>query len=223
MPAGRVGSGASRGRAELFRIGEAWTLVTDYAVALLALGLAARLRARAATRPMAPAIAWVALAAFAGGTFHGLRAGLGLPGKIALWGLTSVALAAASFSLLVGYGRARLQPRWHDRLRALALGKLAVLVVLLLLDPGILWLIVDYLSSMLLLVGLYAANEPRARASVWLYAAVGLSVAGALIQRLRIAPSTAFNHNDLYHVVQMVSLVCFYRTAVCVAAEQAHA
>jgi hypothetical protein len=201
-------------------IGEVATLATDYLVALFALVLAWRLWAVPATRAMAVPFLWLALAAMAGGTFHGWRATLGQAGKIVLWGLTSVAMAALSFSLLVSYGRARTPARWHAGLRRLALLKLVVLLALVARDPGILWLIVDYGVSMLVLAAIYAFTAARARASLWMYAAVALSLAGALIQRLRIAPSPSFNHNDLYHLVQMASMACFYRSGSAVVSQR---
>jgi hypothetical protein len=193
-------------------IGEVATLATDYAVALLALVLAWRLRRDAATRGMAQPFAWLVLAALAGGTFHGLRATLGHGGKVALWGLTSAAMLAFSFCLLVSFARPYVAPARQRSLRALAAAKLLVCLALLLRDPGFLWLLVDYGGSMLVLVCVYAARAP-ARARAWLFAAVATSLAGALIQRLRLAPSASFNHNDLYHVVQMASMLCFYATA----------
>jgi hypothetical protein len=195
-------------------IGEVATLATDYALGVLALVLAWRLRPVAATRSMAVPFAWLSLAAFAGGTFHGLRATLGDVGKLLLWGTTSLAMFGFSFSLLVSYARPRLSLRWHQRVQALALGKLVVCLALLLRDPGFLWLLVDYGGSMLILVVVYVRSAPRTRATLWLCVAVLLSLFGALVQRLRLAPSAAFNHNDLYHMVQMASMVCFYRAAV---------
>jgi hypothetical protein len=194
-------------------IGEVATLATDYALALLALVLAWRLREVAATRAMAVPFAWLALAALAGGTFHGLRATLGDTGKTLLWATTSLAMLGFSFTLLVTYAIARLPQRWRRGLWGLATAKLLVCLAMLLRDPGFLWLLVDYGGSMLILVVAYLWSAPRARTTAWLCAAVALSLLGALIQRLRLAPSASFNHNDLYHVVQMVSMMCFYRAA----------
>jgi hypothetical protein len=202
-------------------IGEVATLATDYAVALLALVLAWRLRTVPTTRAMAVPFVWLAVAALAGGTFHGLRATLGDAGKTLLWGTTSIAMLGFSFSLLVSYAMPLLPQRRHRGLRTLAAAKLCVCVALLVRDPGFLWLLVDYGGSMLVLVVVYARYAPRTRATVWLCAAVALSLLGALIQRLRLAPATSFNHNDLYHVVQMASMLCFYRAARYAAARAA--
>ena len=45
-------------------------------------------------------------------------------------------------------------------------------------------------------------------------AAIALTIVATLVQQLRLAPSAHFNHNDLYHVIQTVALVAFYRAAL---------
>jgi hypothetical protein len=206
----------------MWLMAEVATLATDYLAAVLGCALAWPLWARRETRGMAVPFLWLALAALAGGTFHGWRGVLGDRGKIALWAIVSVAMVGVGFSLLVSYGQARLPRRWHSRLRAIAWLKLTAIVVLAALDPGIRWLIVDYGVSMALLAAIYLGTAPRAPASAWLCAAVAFSLAGAAIQRLHIAPAASFNHNDLYHIVQMASMLCFYRAATVVAREWTH-
>jgi hypothetical protein len=51
----------------------------------------------------------------------------------------------------------------------------------------------------------------RAPGMAWLIAGVLVSVVAGVVQLRRIAPHRQFNHNDLYHVVQMVALYAFYR------------
>jgi hypothetical protein len=41
--------------------------------------------------------------------------------------------------------------------------------------------------------------------------AIALSIVAALVQQMHWAPAVAFNHNDLYHVIQAVALALFYR------------
>jgi hypothetical protein len=44
-------------------------------------------------------------------------------------------------------------------------------------------------------------------------AGILVSFAAAAIQQAGIAPHAAFNHNDLYHVVQMAGVALLYRGA----------
>ncbi len=52
-------------------------------------------------------------------------------------------------------------------------------------------------------------------AASWLIAGVVVSGAGAAVQLKRVAPHPRFNHNDLYHVIQVAALYLFYRVACC--------
>jgi hypothetical protein len=65
--------------------------------------------------------------------------------------------------------------------------------------------------AVLLAGSLYAMARWRSPGTGWLVAGVGVSLGSGLIQVRRIAPHRHFNHNDLYHVVQMVALYLFYR------------
>ena len=49
------------------------------------------------------------------------------------------------------------------------------------------------------------------RASAWLVAGVLISTFGGLVQSRRVAIHRHFNHNDLFHVIQMVALYLFFR------------
>jgi hypothetical protein len=43
--------------------------------------------------------------------------------------------------------------------------------------------------------------------------AVAVSVAAAGVQAMHLAPHPGFNHNDLYHVMQIAAMWLFYRGA----------
>jgi 4-amino-4-deoxy-L-arabinose transferase-like glycosyltransferase len=67
---------------------------------------------------------------------------------------------------------------------------------------------------------LFEETASAARRQLWsaTYLALGLTnllfvagPVGALVQVLRVGPLGPFNHNDLFHVVQMVGLWLFYR------------
>ena len=71
----------------------------------------------------------------------------------------------------------------------------------------------DYGAALaVLLVGsLYAMVRWRLPGTGWMVAGVGVSLVAGLVQVRRIAPHRWFNHNDLYHVVQIAALYLFYR------------
>jgi hypothetical protein len=47
----------------------------------------------------------------------------------------------------------------------------------------------------------------------WILAGVAVSLAAALVQASGFAPHRHFNHNDLYHVIQIAAMVLLYRGA----------
>jgi hypothetical protein len=76
-------------------------------------------------------------------------------------------------------------------------------------------------SGLLVAAGIRSATRPqsgneRARREgiLWMKRAIGVSLAGLAVLVLKLAPHRHFNHNDLYHVIQMGGLYCLYRGAV---------
>jgi hypothetical protein len=51
------------------------------------------------------------------------------------------------------------------------------------------------------------------RLNRWILAGVAVSLAAALVQAGGFAPHRQFNHNDLYHLIQIAAMVLFYRGA----------
>ena len=47
----------------------------------------------------------------------------------------------------------------------------------------------------------------------WIKRAVLVSLAGLAVLILKLSPHPSFNHNDLYHLIQMGGLYCLYRGA----------
>jgi hypothetical protein len=73
---------------------------------------------------------------------------------------------------------------------------------------------------LLIIAGVHSAKNPtttrlerRKTGHRWLEWGVAVSLAGALIVLSGLSLHPHFNHNDIYHVVQMVGFYCFYRGA----------
>ena len=76
-------------------------------------------------------------------------------------------------------------------------------------------------SALLIAAGVRSATHPettnrnaRRLGHRWLKRAVGISLFGLAILALKLSPHPRFNHNDLYHVIQMGGLYCLYRGAL---------
>lgn len=65
--------------------------------------------------------------------------------------------------------------------------------------------------AVLLAAALYAMAQWHAAGMRWLVAGVGVSLVAALVQARRIVFHRHFNHNDLFHVIQMLALYLFFR------------
>jgi hypothetical protein len=65
--------------------------------------------------------------------------------------------------------------------------------------------------SVLLAAAAYMAARHRAAGMSWLIAGVLVSLVAGVVQARRLALHRHFNHNDLYHVIQMAALYAFHR------------
>jgi hypothetical protein len=204
-------------------ISEPVTTLTDYAIAgeaLIFAGLLLKPKHKSLINP--PVLFWaaafvgVAIAALCGGTYHGFNLSLSIDVKWRLWrgiiyalSLASVCMLAASVSEL---------PR---SVKAWGWGAIALKSSLYLswisFHPNFVYIIVDYLSAMLLILLLQLRTTDRQangrNSSSWIIAGVLGSLIAAGVQGIGFKGAEYFNQNDLYHLVQMVALYFFYRGA----------
>ena len=207
------------------RLDEPATTITDYAIAALCAAFAVG-TARAASRADAASV-WVwamtflptGAAAALGGTAHGFASRMPPARQRAVWRATLYSLSATAFAMLAAValtlgGPSSALPR--AAVLAAGVAKLVVTARLIAARAEFGDVLRDYGSSMALLAvaqaWAYAARQ--APSAPWMIAAVVLSFAGGAVQHFRLAPHPRFNHNDLYHVVQMGALYLFYRGGV---------
>ncbi len=199
---------------------EPMTLATDYVLAALGAWCGFGLRRRAGgLRGLG---GWWALALWAmgaaallGGTYHGFAELLPAPLLTLLWKMTMLAVGIASGCLALAAVGLFVGPRgWSLWLGAIVL-KLALYAVwVVAFDDSFLWAVLDYSLAMGLALVVHSARAWGGAAwAWWVVAGILVSFAGAAIQRAGWSLHRHFNHNDLYHVVQMVGLVMLYRGA----------
>lgn len=178
-------------------IAEPVTMLTDYALGAVSAWLGLRLFRF--SRYWAVAFLALALAAFLGGTWHGfLQSDL-------LWKATILSVGVASFGMVMG--SAHVAPRSvQSGLRAFATLKLAVYAAWMLFHDDFIWVIADTGSALAIVGALHLW-----RFNGWMLAGVAVSVAAALAQAGGLALHPHFNHNDLYHVIQIAAMLLFYR------------
>jgi hypothetical protein len=197
-------------------IEEPMTLLTDYALAGVTGWLGWLLfRARegqAARLCWALAFAMLALAAGLGGSYHGFSTLMPEDRQRLLWGATVLTIGIASFATCAGSAFAVTAGKSRALLLAFAAAQLAVYSAWMLSHDAFIYVITDNGIAMVMVAALHgwSALHSRDRASLWMLGAVGVSILGAVVQATGFAPSREFNHNDLYHVIQIAAIALFY-------------
>ena len=200
-------------------IAEPSTLITDYALALLTFVLAWRLRSRrdgqvSRSRWM---IAFLALASAAalGGTYHGFAPMLGDLARFLLWKSTVLVIGVGSAAMIIGSAAAVTAGEARRWLTCAAVVLFAMYAAWMLFHNAYIFVVIDTAVAMVLVAAMHGRSR-SARAmpgSPWMLGAVALSVVAAGAQAGGLSLHRHFNHNDLYHVIQMGAMAMFYAGA----------
>jgi hypothetical protein len=187
-------------------ISEPMTLATDYLLGAVTAWLCVSLwKQRESQRSR---LCWtiafgaLALGALLGGTWHGLlKSGL-------LWKATVLTIGVASFAMLVATAIAVLSGTPRTVLLMLAGVKFLVYATAMLIRDEFIVFVIDSGVTFAVVAALHLW-----RFNSWILAGLAVSVIAALAQASGAAPHRYFNHNDLYHVIQIGAMVLFYRGA----------
>lgn len=187
-------------------ISEPMTLATDYLLAGVAAWLCFWLFKKNDSQKSrtfwALAFAALAAAAFLGGTWHGfVQSDL-------LWKATVLTVGAASFGMVTGSALAALAGAARNSLVWLAGGKFVLYAGWMLWHDEFIYVVIDSGIAFAVVAALHLW-----RFNPWILAGIGVSVAGALVQASGFTLHRHFNHNDLYHVIQIAAVLLLYRGA----------
>jgi hypothetical protein len=176
-------------------IAEPSTMLTDYVLAGVTGWLAWLLYRQRSSPWWTVAFAALALTALLGGTYHGF----GLP----VWKATVLLAGIISFAMVVGSAIATTRGLPRKIMLAFAAVKLVVYEAWMLSHDDYINVIVD--------TGVALAIVAVLHPSPWMLAGVALSLVAAGVQASGFDLHPHFNHNDLYHVIQIAAMVLFYR------------
>jgi len=201
---------------------EPTTMATDYILALLCGFFAWRLWRMGREAAQASICSWAAgfacfgLASLAGGTFHGFATLFSEGALQSLWRVTTYAIGLASFFLLTGTLTACIPTAVRRVAIPIPYVQLIIYVLWMATHDDYRYVIYDYAVTNLGILGLqfHAGIVRRTRSAPWLIGGVLVSCLAAAVQFNGIALHQHFNHNDLYHVVQMGGMYLFYRGAL---------
>jgi hypothetical protein len=201
------------------RITEPMTMITDYVMGALAFVLAMRLLGDATAgrqlsgRLWAAAFVMTAVAAFLGGTYHGFIQWMpGVAGRV-MWKATLLATGIGSACLLAAAVSAATAGSLQRALVAVVVVKLLVYAWTIATKDHFILVIVDYGTALIAiaLAAWFIRPSGLTPAAWWITGGVAVAVVAGAIQWAHLAPHVHFNHNDLFHVVQMASLYLLYR------------
>ena len=209
-------------------IKEPMTTATDYLVTAVGWWLGAKL-----LRPGKPGgrsaalwgigFLWIGLAALLGGTSHGFAVYLSDTGGFVIWKATVYAVGlSASFALAGSIAGAPLNQSSMRVMHTLNILAFIVYGTWMLNHSGFIYVIYHYVPVMtaIAILQAYACAKKWSPGALWIVAGVLVTMTGAAIQRSGFSLHIHFNHNDLYHLVQVVGLVFFYRGITRVTAQR---
>lgn len=169
-------------------------------------------------RKWALALLFLGMASLFGGLHHGLDTSVrpvGLGGGDLFWQLTMLSIGLVSYLIVTGTGQAVLPEKWWPLLLIVSTVKLIAYVMLALPEGAFYLAILDYASAMVLVVLFSGIGfwQSRLRAAPWMVMGVTISFVAAGIQQSGWGLHQHFNHNDVYHTIQIFGVFCFYRGA----------
>lgn len=200
-------------------ISEPMTLVTDYIIAVMGVFYWKKLvdfknfQTNLAKNLWAISFLFLGFAAFLGGTHHGFSIYLNPIIDKTVWKITAYSIGVVSFLFVLGTAKAIFDPETARFWGWVAGVKMVAYFAWMISHSDFLYLIIDYLPSMIavLFFSVISIVKEKNISASWLASGVIVSLIGAGIQVKKFAPHEFFNHNDLYHVVQMGALYLFYR------------
>jgi hypothetical protein len=153
------------------------------------------------------------VAAFLGGTYHGFIQWMPESAGRVLWKATLLATGLGSACLLGAAVTAATAGAFQRALLVIVAAKLLFYVWTIATRDQFTLVIADYGTALaaVLLAAWVIRPSGLTPAAWWITGGVAVAIVAGGIQWAHLAPHARFNHNDLFHVVQMASLYLLYR------------
>jgi hypothetical protein len=208
-------------------IAEPMTMLTDYMITAACCWFAAKLvlagehRRKGCRRSWGLGFLFVGIGALLGGTSHGFAPYLTDTAMRWIWTGTLACVGLSMFLAVAGTIRGtELQSGWRASLRFVNVAGLIAYMAWIATHDTFMAVIVDSVLALLLvaLIQAWAWHESQAESAKWLISGVLVSFLSAAVQQSGISVHVHFNHNDLYHIVQLLGVYLLYR-GVCLLAD----
>jgi hypothetical protein len=192
------------------------TWVTDF-ILFLQCFYSGRMLARSSRRGLS---AWAivfylsSVAAFLGAIQHGFSANFGpdFSRGLGQWIIGLLSLASLTLGWIFSQSFLASGP-FQFIFRVFLLSKMVLFAYEAVIEPRFLMAVIDYASALLLLLLAYGLSLRERPGAPNFVKAILIAFGGAAIQALKIAPAASFDHNALFHVIQMVSFYYFLQAA----------
>lgn len=200
------------------KVAEPTTTITDALLAAESLFLSALLSHCYANGGSVPVALWAGgfvatgISAAAGGVYHGFpqwNAGT----RSALWKCVIYSIGLTSLLLFSGAAIATTSGATRLGLLCAAGIQFCVYAVWMIRHNEFKYIILDYVPAMLGILLLQALRF-HAQSSPWIIGGILVSFAAAGVQLSGFRRRLPFNHNDLYHLTQMLAMYLLYRGAL---------
>jgi len=196
---------------------EPTTMLTDYVLGILAFAFGyAILREnrddRAISRLLwAYAFLFLSFSTVVGGTYHGFRWQDNLGGL--LWKITTLSMGLTSLFMTASIVWANCGGKTRRDWLVIVGIKFLLFAGLAMTSDDFLLVIADYGSAMfaILVIALVQTFRKTRPEAPWLAAGVGVSLIAAGVQASGVSLHEHFNHNDLFHLIQIPALYLFLR------------
>jgi hypothetical protein len=206
---------AAGGFSSLLSLYEPSTVLTDFLLAA-AVWCYALLLARSPFATQKPVRLWMVtlsaagVAALAGGLHHALFPESAPLLRALLWKGVGLSTSIASAAMLSAGIFSTLRSPWRRWAVAATLVKGILFVTSMWWWDDFRFIIYDYASAMIILAILQIGLRRQSPATGWIVGGIAISFVAAAIQQSGFDLHQYLNHNDLYHLVQIVAFHFFY-------------
>ncbi|MHA2249437.1 MAG: DUF6962 family protein [Candidatus Kariarchaeaceae archaeon] len=209
----------------MVEITEPMTMITDYILGVMSIIFTIFLFYEWSDNEQLSVLFWtvgflfMGIGGFAGGTRHGFTNSLSERNLQIAWKSTTYSIGIATLFILIGSIISSIDPGFLQYLFLTISGLgFIIYVIWMRTHNEFIYVIMLYVPSMLLIIILkiisyFSWDDPS---SSWLIAGIILAFIGAGIQASKFALHKHMNHNDIFHIIQMVSTILLYKGALLV-------
>ena len=194
-------------------------MITDYLLGVWTLYLAVKLTREGIRLGQRSILIWGAsfaatgLAALIGGTSHGFALYFGEVTKTVIWASTLYITGFISLFFLSAVIIATIKNPLQKWLIVGTVLKFVLFAVWIYSHREFKYVILDYVPAMVgvLILQVYGKYSRGDRSAPWIISGILISLGAAGIQQSGLTLHEHFNHNDLYHVIQMGAVYLLYK------------